>query len=75
MSDAPDAYPLPSVTGHVRFNHVSFAYFGQHKVLSDITLEAKPGQVIALLGATVRQIVDHQPGSTLLRPDGGIYYD
>lgn len=52
VSDAPDAYPLPQVTGHVRFSHVSFAYFGQHKVLSDITLEAKPGQVIALLGAT-----------------------
>jgi ATP-binding cassette subfamily B protein len=52
VSDAPDAYPLPPVTGHVRFNRVSFAYFGQHKVLEEITLEAQPGQVIALLGAT-----------------------
>lgn len=52
VSDAPDAYPLPAVAGHVRFNRVSFAYFGQHKVLTDITLEAQPGQVVALLGAT-----------------------
>jgi len=52
VSDAPDAYPLPPVSGHVCFNQVSFAYFGQHQVLKGINLEAKAGQVIALLGAT-----------------------
>jgi ATP-binding cassette, subfamily B, multidrug efflux pump len=52
VTDAPDAYPLPSPRGHVRFEGVSFAYFGRHKVLSDVTFEALPGQVIALLGAT-----------------------
>jgi ATP-binding cassette subfamily B protein len=40
------------VQGHVRFNQVGFAYFGRHRILQDITFEAKPGQVIALLGAT-----------------------
>ena len=52
VHDAPDAVVLPPVQGLVRFDHVSFAYFGRHKVLSDITFEAQPGQVIALLGAT-----------------------
>jgi ABC-type multidrug transport system fused ATPase/permease subunit len=52
VQDAPDATPLPSVRGHVRFEHVSFAYFRRHRVLTDITFEARPGQVIALLGTT-----------------------
>lgn len=52
VCDAPDAIPLPPVTGLVRFEHTSFAYFGRVRVLSDITFEALPGQVIALLGAT-----------------------
>jgi ATP-binding cassette subfamily B protein len=52
VQDAPDAQPLPPVAGHVRFEGVSFAYFGRHAVLTGITFEALPGQVIALLGAT-----------------------
>jgi len=40
------------VRGHVRFEGASFAYFGRHKVLRDLSFEALPGQVIALLGAT-----------------------
>jgi ABC-type multidrug transport system fused ATPase/permease subunit len=52
VRDAPGAQPLPRVRGYLRFEHVSFAYFGRHEVLKDITFEAQPGQVIALLGAT-----------------------
>ena len=52
VRDAPDAAPLPPIQGRVRFENVSFAYFGRHTVLSDVTFEANPGQVIALLGAT-----------------------
>jgi ABC-type multidrug transport system fused ATPase/permease subunit len=52
VKDAPDATPLPPVAGHVRFEHVSFSYFGRQTVLDDICLEARPGQVIALLGPT-----------------------
>ena len=52
VQEAPDAQPLPVVQGHVRFERVSFGYFGGHRVLSDITFEALPGQAIALLGAT-----------------------
>ncbi len=52
VQDAPDAIPLPPVRGHVRFERVSFAYFGRHRVLKGLSFEALPGQVIALLGAT-----------------------
>lgn len=52
VRDEPGAVPLPPVKGHVRFDRVSFAYFGRHPVLSDVTLEARPGEVVALLGAT-----------------------
>lgn len=37
--------------GHVQFDHVTFSYGGQD-VLKDITFEAKPGQTIAVMGAT-----------------------
>jgi ABC-type multidrug transport system fused ATPase/permease subunit len=52
VEDLPDAQPLSSIRGHVRFEHVSFAYFGRHRVLDDIGFEVQPGQVVALLGAT-----------------------
>lgn len=52
VRDAPGAKVLPPVSGHVRFEEVSFAYFGRHQVLHEMTFEAAPGQVIALLGAT-----------------------
>jgi ATP-binding cassette subfamily B multidrug efflux pump len=52
VQDAPNAIPLPPVKGHVVFENVSFGYLRRHRVLSDINLEAKPGEIIALLGAT-----------------------
>lgn len=52
VDDTPGAVELPPVNGRVCFESVSFAYFGRHRVLSDISFEAQPGQVIALLGAT-----------------------
>jgi ABC-type multidrug transport system fused ATPase/permease subunit len=52
VQDNPDAVPMGKVSGHVRFSHVSFAYFGRHQVLADIDFEAQPGQVVALLGST-----------------------
>jgi ABC-type multidrug transport system fused ATPase/permease subunit len=52
VEDAPDAVPLRTTQGQVRFEHVSFSYFGRHQVLNDIDFEAQPGQVVALLGAT-----------------------
>jgi ATP-binding cassette subfamily B protein len=50
--DAPGAVALRTIEGHVRFEHVSFAYDHAPEVLHDITIDAQPGKMIALLGAT-----------------------
>jgi ATP-binding cassette subfamily B protein len=52
VRDTPDAIGLPPIRGEVRFEHVSFAYAGRLPVLDDISFEAQPGQVIALMGMT-----------------------
>ena len=52
VQESPDAVELPALAGHVRFEDVSFAYFGRRTVLDRITLDAQPGQIIALLGTT-----------------------
>ncbi len=52
VRDTPDAIRLPPIRGDVRFEHVSFAYAGRLSVLDDISFEAQPGQVIALIGMT-----------------------
>jgi len=40
------------IKGEVKFNHVWFAYNEPEYVLKDINLEIKPGETIALVGAT-----------------------
>jgi ABC-type multidrug transport system fused ATPase/permease subunit len=52
VEDRPGARQLGKIRGQVRFQHISFSYFGRHHVLQDIDFEAQPGQVVALLGAT-----------------------
>jgi ATP-binding cassette subfamily B protein len=52
VQDADDAVPMPPIEGAVRFEHVHFSYSERHSVLEDVTFEAQPGQVIALLGPT-----------------------
>ena len=51
--DKPDAVQLPDVSGTVKFENVTFRYFGGGEpVLNKVTFEANPGESIALLGAT-----------------------
>ncbi len=53
ITDKADAYPLPPVQGHVRFEDVTFRYFNSgDPVLNKVNIDALPGQTIALLGAT-----------------------
>lgn len=42
---------MTKCTGHVEFRNVSSGY-GDHKVLRNINLEVKPGEMVALLGET-----------------------
>lgn len=48
--DRPPALDLPQTAGRVEFDHVSFAYAGEHPVLHEVTFAALPGQKIALVG-------------------------
>jgi len=52
VQEAPDAYELPPFQGLVRFENVSFTYGRKREVLKNIDLEARPGQIIALVGPT-----------------------
>ena len=63
-----------SIEGHVRFDHVVFAYPARPDVpvLRDFSIEARPGQIVALVGpsgagkSTVRALL-----SRLYDPDAG----
>ena len=50
IHEQPDARPLPPIEGHVTLHDVSFEYDPRQPVLHNVTLEARPGQVIALVG-------------------------
>ncbi|UYN92969.1 MAG: ABC transporter ATP-binding protein [Anaerolineales bacterium] len=53
VTDKPGALALPPVKGEVRFEDVTFRYFGGgDPVLDNVSLSAEPGQTVALLGAT-----------------------
>ena len=40
------------VEGHVRFDHVRFSYNPAEPLIKDLSIEAKPGQTIAIVGPT-----------------------
>lgn len=46
----PQAIKLPALRGEVRFEQVSFTYSEEIPVLREVSFEAQPGQVIALVG-------------------------
>jgi ABC-type multidrug transport system fused ATPase/permease subunit len=52
VASPPVATPLDHVRGEVAFENVAFSYDGSGRVLEDLTFSARPGQIIALLGAT-----------------------
>ncbi|MFO7698030.1 MAG: ABC transporter ATP-binding protein [Anaerolineae bacterium] len=53
ITDRPGAVSVPAaVTGHIRYENVSFRYEEDEPVLESIDVEILPGQTIALVGAT-----------------------
>ncbi len=48
--DRPDARPLGPVAGELTLEQVSFGYEAGQPVLKNLSLQVKPGQVVALVG-------------------------
>jgi ATP-binding cassette, subfamily B, bacterial MsbA len=52
VSDTPTATTLSGVSGHIRADHIDFAYDPRQPVLMDVSFEAKPGELVAIVGPT-----------------------
>jgi ATP-binding cassette subfamily B protein len=52
LKDAPDAIAMPPIKGEVTFENVTFGYTENQLVLKGVNLQAKPGQMVALVGQT-----------------------
>lgn len=50
--DAPDAKVLSHAKGSVDLEHVAFSYTPEQKLITDLNLQVKPGQRIAIVGPT-----------------------
>ncbi|MDH4321056.1 MAG: ABC transporter transmembrane domain-containing protein, partial [Desulfobulbaceae bacterium] len=52
IKDRPDAINLPEFNKSIEFKGVSFSYDGKNKVLDNINLNVRAGEVIALVGTS-----------------------
>ena len=52
IRDVPGAHVLSAVAGHVRAEQVSFSYDPRTPVLSHLSFEAQPGELVAFVGPT-----------------------
>jgi ATP-binding cassette subfamily B protein len=52
VQDASGAPAMPTIKGEIRFDQVSFHYVPGVEVLKDISLHIRPGETVALVGAT-----------------------
>jgi ATP-binding cassette subfamily B multidrug efflux pump len=50
--DSPEAVPLDKIEGAVTFDGVTFGYDSDKPVLKDVSLSARPGETVALVGPT-----------------------
>ena len=52
VQDKPDAKPLTSGPGEIRFDHVSFSYEPRRRILDDVSFTVEPGTTLAVVGAS-----------------------
>jgi len=52
VHDKPNAKNVDRFQGHVSFEDVSFSYDGKRPAIQDLSFTARPGETIALVGAT-----------------------
>ena len=52
ITDAPHALALRDIQGHITFSHVSFAYDPRHPVLTNLSFDVHPGEMVAIVGPT-----------------------
>lgn len=52
ITDVPGVTEIPPIRGAVAFEHVSFSYDNNTKVLNDVSFDITPGETIALVGPT-----------------------
>ncbi len=52
VKDAPDAVKMPPIHGDVSFEHVTFSYEPDVKILNDVNFHAKEGDSFAIVGPT-----------------------
>ncbi|MCL2245324.1 MAG: ABC transporter ATP-binding protein/permease [Treponema sp.] len=52
VKDNPGASSIGKAQGHISFENVSFSYIEGVTILDDVSFNVKPGQMIALVGAT-----------------------
>ena len=52
VADAPGSIAADGLRGHIRFEAVDFAYEAGRPVLDGVSFEARPGELVALVGPT-----------------------
>ena len=72
VKDQPGAVSIKKSEGRISFENVSFAYLEGVPVLDDVSFDIKPGQMVALVGATgVGKTTLSQLISRFYDPTGG----
>jgi ATP-binding cassette subfamily B protein/subfamily B ATP-binding cassette protein MsbA len=52
VADRAEAHDLSAVRGQIRMENVTFGYDAEHPVLRNVSLEAHPGEMVAIVGPT-----------------------